>query len=131
MVKSMKHQGHQLDSDMDMVAECKLRKNIYIQKSTEVIELFKFAHPSEVFEAIDIYCMDWYGSNLWKFETDAVRQVFNTWNRMVKDVFNVPYATHTSIVMNLLSERQPVQVDVFLRFQTFVKSLLKSPSDET
>ena len=81
--------------------------------STEVREALRFAQPLHVLRAIEVMCMDAYGSMLWNLESDKAEQFFKSWNTCVKLVYNVPLSTFTYLVegylaSNLISMRNKV-----------------------
>ena len=55
-VNSMAHLGLTLDRDMDMAADCRGRRAIYINKSIETIDYFKFASPDNISSCCETLC---------------------------------------------------------------------------
>ena len=49
----------------------------FIDESVEVRETFGFASPSEVLDAVKLYCGSHYGSMVWSFDSDMAKQYFN------------------------------------------------------
>ena len=64
-VKTAQHLGHELSQMADMEQDSKLKRGVYIDKSTEVRQMFKFAEPFQVLQAIQTYTADFYGAMLW------------------------------------------------------------------
>ena len=129
-VEKLTHLGHIFHQSGTMEEDTRIKRYQYIQKSCEVLDVFKFAAPYEQQRAVKLYCSDYYGSNLWDFSSSEVNKYFNCWNRNVKDSYTVPVETHTFIVENLLSHFPSVQQEVLLRYKKFAHSLLTSPSKE-
>ena len=114
-----------MDEDM------KCKRGSFIGRSTEVREMFVFAQPNQILQAVKTYCFDMYGSMTWSLYSDKAKQVFNTWSTCVKLAWGVPRATHTYLVDNLLSEGIPnIRASVLSRYCKFFSSVKTSPSLE-
>ena len=86
-----------------MEKDCQRARAKFIAKSTEVREALRFAQPLHVLRAIEVMCMDAYGSMLWSLESDKAEQFFKSWNTCVKLVYNVPLNTFTYLVEGYLA----------------------------
>ena len=68
---------------------------------------------------------------LWPLDSLVAGQYFRCWSTSVKLVFNVPRATHTYFVDNLLAAGfQSSRHQILSRYVKFVRGLLSSPSTE-
>ena len=47
-----------------MTSDLKLKRAKFIDKSTEIHEMFCFADPVQVLKTVNVYCGDYYGSML-------------------------------------------------------------------
>ena len=94
-------------------------------------ETFAFGSPVEVLSAVKLYAGSHYGSMLWELDSDITAQYFNAWTTCVKLTWQVPRATHTYFVEQLLSCGQSsVRMDTLARYSRFVRGLRASPSME-
>ena len=94
-------------------------------------ETFGFASPAEVLRAVKLYVGSHYGSMLWELGSNMASQYFNAWSTCVKLTWQVPRATHTYFVDQMLScGMNSVRVDTMARFTKFVRGLVASPSME-
>ena len=85
----------------------------------------------EVLRAIKLYVGSHYGSMLWDLTSDMANQYFNAWSTCVKLAWQVPRATHTYFVDQMLScGIDSVRVDTMSRYTKFVRGLTASPSME-
>ena len=101
----------------------------FIEKSTEVRESFGFAQPNQILQAVNTYCCSMYGSMTWPLFSAKATQVFNCWSTCVKLAWDVPRATHTYLVDNLLCGGIPsIRNSVLARFCKFYHSLTISES---
>ena len=99
--------------------------------SVDVRETFAFGSPVEVLSAVKLYAGSHYGSMLWELDSDMAAQYFNAWTTCVKLTWQVPRATHTYFVEQLLSCGQSsVRMDTLARYSRFVRGLRASPSME-
>ena len=64
-VSTATHLGHELHESGTMNHDAKVKRAEFIDKSVEIREIFSFASPVEVLQALKIYCSSFYGSMLW------------------------------------------------------------------
>ena len=130
-VKSANHLGHELSQDGTMDSDIRMKRAIFIQRSTEVRETFDFAHPVEILRAIKVYCCDFYGSMLMDMQGPVAAQLYNSWKTAVKLAWDVPRETRTYFVDHLLSGGVvSARIDILARFSNFYKKLRLSSSNE-
>ena len=68
---------------------------------------------------------------LWDLGSDMARQYFNAWNTCVKLTWQVPRATHTYFLEQLLSSgHSSVRADILARYTRYIQGLKNSPSKE-
>ena len=58
--------------------DAKLKRGNFIEKSTDIREMFSFSHPSQVLYAVNIHAAHIYGSMLWDLSSEAAKQVFRS-----------------------------------------------------
>ena len=102
-VPSATHLGHELHQDANMSHDCKVKRAKFIDTSTTIRETFSFADPQQIFNAVQIYCCDFYGSMLWNLYGEEAGKFFRCWNTCVKMCWGVPRNTHVYFVDHLLS----------------------------
>ena len=83
-VTSANHIGHTLSQDCTMEEEARSKRMSFITDSTDIREMFAWAHPLQVLEAIRIYCCSFYGSMLWDLYGDEAKKVYRCWNTAAK-----------------------------------------------
>ena len=105
LVETASHLGHELRQMCDMEYDCKVKRAMFVDTSTDIREIFSFAHPDQILSAVNLYAGHFYGGMLWDFCGNANRfsQLCNSWNVCVKLAWNVPRSTHTYMVDNLLT----------------------------
>ena len=114
-----------------MDQDIKMKRASYIDKSTDIREMFAFADPVQVLGAVETYCGDHYGAMLWNLWSPAAGKYFRCWNTCVKLAWDVPRGTHTYFVTNLLAGGfLTVRTKLMTRFVKFFRSLLASVSPE-
>ena len=130
-VLSCIHLGHELAQDGTMATDAKIRRARYIDKSIDIRDMFRFAHPAQVIGALEKYCDDHYGLMLWDLFDDYAGKYFRCWNTAIKLSWDCPRATHTYFVTHLLGCGIPsIREKILTRYVKFFKSLLKSKSPE-
>ena len=130
-VESAVHLGHVLHQSGTMEQDTRTKRAKFIDESVEVRETFGFASPSEVLRAVKLYVGSHYGSMLWELGSGMATQYFNAWTTCVKLAWQVPRATHTYFVENMLNcGLSSVREDTMTRYSRFVRGLMMSPSRE-
>ena len=109
----------------------KAKRADFISKSTDVRDMFKFAQPNQVLEAVRTYCCSMCGAMTWSLCSPQAMQVYNCWNTCVKLAWGLPRSTHSYFVDNLLSGGIPsVRVCLLGCFWKFFEGVLTSSSLE-
>ena len=130
-VPSGNHLGHEIHETGTMDSDVRMKKAAFIQDSTQIRDMFHFASPVEVLQAIKTFSAKLYGSMLWSLRGEAVKQMWNTWNTCVKLTWQVPRETHTYFIDHLLDcGISDLRTHVFARTVKFHRSLRTSPSSE-
>ena len=127
-IDSFTHLGHTLAKDCRINIDTQIKRMTYISKCNEVKETYNFLHPKEMQKIILTFCSAFYGSNLWDFKSKGVKQIYNLWNTMVRDVYGLSRMTRSYIMEQLLSVHHGFKVDILSHFQKFYWKLLQSPS---
>ena len=81
--------------------------------------------------AAEKYCMSLYGSNLYDFNDKEFEMICSAWRTGVKLAWGVHRGCRTFLLQQVLApEVTSLRVNLLLRFRTFFRSLLNSPSPE-
>ena len=114
-----------------MEHDAKVRRAIFIQNSTDIREMFEFAHPAQVLQAVNVYASHFYGSMLWNLYGPGAKQVFWSWNTCVKLAWGVPRWSHNYFVEHVLSGGIPsVRQKVLGEYLGLFQKLIRSESPE-
>ena len=125
------HLGNYLCEDVKTEHDAHLKRITFIDKSTSIREMFGFADPTNILQAIQLYAGSAYGSTQWDLYGEKAGQYYRTWNTAVKLTWQVPRECHTYIVENLLAtEFKSFATRIKTSYVNFFKRLLNSRSDE-
>ena len=114
-----------------MEHDAEVKRAIFIGNSVEIRESFSFASPVEILSAMKVYCSSFYGSMLWDLNGEGASKLFNSWTTAVKLTWDVPRATRSYLVQQVLDAGfTPAKVDILTRYSGFFQNLRKSPSYE-
>ena len=67
-------------------------------KITSVLFDFKDIPTGVKSKLIDTYCLDLYGSQLWKHSTNDVNAFYIAWRKVVRRIWNIPSTTHCNLL---------------------------------
>ena len=110
--------GNQLDTK---IKACK-----YIDKNNSLCQEFYFAHPRTKLEINNIYNSHFTGSQLWDLGSKEVEKLESTYNRSVKIMVDLPWATHRYLIAPL-TERPHLSTLLVKRYTSFISKIEKSP----
>ena len=100
-VDSWPHLGNDLNkhnlcikagSNMDEDLEKKRRK--FVGKCHTLMQEFGFTSPEIKLKIISIYALSFYGSVLWDYTGDSIQRLYNTWNKLVRNLWSFPNTSH-------------------------------------
>ena len=121
-VRSAIHLGHQITTDEDTSADILSSKAIFITKVHELRQELGDQNPEVFIRLVQIYLTSMYGSNLWDLYHNSAGKLFSAWNTLIKNSFNLPFATHRHIVYNITNKTH-LRVALFRRFIKFYSKL--------
>ena len=130
-VTSAFYLGHELHQVGTMEHDAKVKRAIFIENRTNIRELYEFAHPAQVLQAVNVYASHFYGSMLWNLYGVGANQVFRSWNTCVKLAWGVPRWSHNYFVEHVLSAGiDHVRQKILGQYLGFTKKLMNSDSPE-
>ena len=129
-VEHATHLGHELHQDGTMELDTKMKRAGFIENSTEIREMFGFAHPAQVLTAVQIYTCHFYGSMLWDLFGDMSGQVYRAWNTCIKLAWRIPRSSHNYVADHLAGSLPSVKKKIICQFVSFFQKLAKSSSRE-
>ena len=121
-VKSATHLGHTITIDENTSTDILSNKAIFNTKVHELRQELGDQHPEVFIGLVQTYLTSMYGSNLWDLYHNSANRLFSAWNFLIKETFNLPYATHRHIVYNI-TEKTHLRVSLLRRFLNFYKAL--------
>ena len=125
------HLGHELHQTGNMKYDAKVKRASFIEKSTEIREMFSFAHPIQILQSVSTYAAHFYGSMLWNLYGHGANSVFRSWNTCVKLCWGIPRWSHNYFVEHALSPCLPhVRQQILCQYLQFVRKLLNSDVQE-
>ena len=97
----------------------------YINKNIELNQEFFFAHPFTKIKVNKIYNSHFYGSPLWNLFGSGALRIESSYNRSVKIMLDLPYATHRSLIQPLTDDVH-VKLVLIRRFLSFMDKIKNS-----
>ena len=99
-VRSVKHLGNYVNSDMTDKTDCDMKCSNFIGYVNKLKANFGYLQPIVLSNLFKTFCCSFYGSPLWRFNSLS----FFTWNVGVRSIFNLPYRAHTSFLGPLVQQ---------------------------
>ena len=92
-VDSAEHLGHTLHKNCTMEQDARCKRAQFIDRTSDLREIFSFAHPEQIIKAGQVYASDVYGFMLYDLSSQASQSYMKSWNTFVKLAWNVPRST--------------------------------------
>ena len=125
-VSQLKHLGNTISNKMDgNQLDIKIKAASYIDKNNSILQEFYFAHPESKVKLNNIYNGHWTGSQLWKFGSKELDKLEGTYNKSVKIMYDLPWATHRYLIEPLTGLPHVRRIWV-KRYLSFVKMIRNS-----
>ena len=105
--------------------DIKIKAASYIDKNNSILQEFYFAHPESKVKLNNIYSGHWTGSQLWKFGSKELDKLEGTYNKSVKIMYDLPWATHRYLIEPLTGLPHVRRIWV-KRYLSFVKMIRNS-----
>ena len=125
-VNKVKHLGNTITNTVDGCQKDMMIKTArYVDKSNTICQEFYFAHPFTKATINRIYNGHFTGCQLWKMDSKEYDKVVSTFNKSIKIMYDLPWATHRYLIEPLI-ESQHVSRTLIKRFMSFISSIKKS-----
>ena len=123
------HLGHVISEDETMRLDLDLKVNQLIGKFHNLRQQIGQQDPLVMMSLVNIYLLSLYGSNLWDLSSIESYRIDTTFNKLVKNVFNIPYDTHRFIVENISGVKH-IRSKLVKRFRNFYHQLITCGKSE-
>ena len=101
-VTEILHLGNTITSDSYLLESDMKRKNAkYVSRNIEINQEFYFSASETKLTINDIWNSSWYGSVIWDLFCPSAEKIESSWNRSIKIMLNLPYATHRGLLEEL------------------------------
>ena len=117
-VESAKHLGHFISNNESTSDAILQSRGKFISDVHSIRQELGDQNPQVFISLVQTYLCSMYGSNLWDLFSVSADKLFISWNFMLRDTFNLPFATHRYILYNI-SKIQHLRVSLIKRFIKF------------
>ena len=125
-VDRLKHLGNTISNVLDgNQLDIKIKAAKYIDKNNSINQEFYFAHTSTKLKVNNIYNTHFTGSQLWNLGCRELEKLHSTYNKSVKIIFELPFATHRYFI-EPLTEKEHLSRLLMKRFLSFIEKMEKS-----
>ena len=125
-VEDLKHLGNSLQSDNSMKIDISVKRAKFIGKVHSLNQEFYFCNPNVVMNLYNIYNCSFYSSSLYDLFSSKLDQLYSTWNKTVRILFQLPLDTHTYLIETVSKSLHP-KVMLSSRFVNFHKTNSNTP----
>ena len=123
-VQKAKHIGNFLHEDGSTDTDLRVKKGIFIQTAMELNQEFSSLPAHIRWRMNMLYNSHLSGSNIWKFNSYEASHLVSSWNKNIKVIFELPWATHRWVLEEIT--RSNLKFILYARFIKFINSIHKS-----
>ena len=121
-----KHLGTTITNKIDGCEEdLRVKNAMYIEKNIELNQEFCFAHPSTKLTTNKIYNSHYSSSPLWNLFGSGAMRIESSYNRSVKIMLGLPFATHRCLIQPLTGEKH-IKMVLISRYLGFIEKIASS-----
>ena len=121
-----KHLGNTIENKINgMKRDIMNKRATFIDKNNTLIQEFNFAHPKTKMEMNRIYNNHFTGSPIWDLFSRESEMLYNSWNRSVRLMCDLPLQTHRYFLEPLAQTRQ-LKFVLLKRFLSFILQIENS-----
>ena len=126
-VDSLKHLGNMVSNQVNG-GQLDMKQKIarYIDKNCSINQEFFFAHPMTKLTLNKIYNGHFSGSQIWDIFSQGAEKFYSTYNRSVKIMADLPYATHRYLI-EPVSGQPHMSLTLIKNFLNFIDKVRHSP----
>ena len=125
-VDRLKHLGTMVSNQIDgCQVDIQMKRAKYIDRNNSIFQEFSFAHPSSKLKLNTIYNTHFSGSEVWKLFSPGITSFEGSFNKSIKIMCNLPYATHRYLV-EPLSGGLGLRKQLIKKYLRFIQSIKNS-----
>ena len=95
-------------------------------KTNNLLSEFSFSESSTLSRLFKSYCMNVYGSSLWRYNNhNNIERFCIAWRKAIRRLWKIPYRTHNALVY-LINESNSISIILEKRCVKFLWNLLNS-----
>ena len=122
-IDSAKYLGNKITSSINGLHEDILIKRVkFIERNSELLQEFYFAHPELLCKLNKIYNSSFFGSVLWDLTSRNVNMIINSWSVSVRLMWDLPRQTHRKFIESLGGVHAKTMI--YTRFIKFIQSIM-------
>ena len=126
----IKHLGNTISNKVDgNQLDIKVKTAKYVDRSNSLFQEFSFAHPYTRNRVNSIFNFHFTGSQLWSLNCREMEKLESTYNKSVKVMFDMPWATHRYYIEPMTEQPhlRKVLIKRYLSFLAKIKTCEKKP----
>ena len=120
--ESANYLGNTITSEINgLLDDTKIKRARYIEKNSEILQEFFFAHPKVKCNINRIYNSSFPGSVLWDLSSRNTDMLLNSWSVSVRYMWDLPLKTHRHFIEALGGMHAKTML--YTRFTKFIQQV--------
>ena len=123
-VSKAKHIGNYLHEGGTTDLDVRVKKGMFIQTAMELEQEFHCLPAAQKMRLNMLYNSHFCSSSIWRFEGEEAHHLFSSWNKNIKMIYDLPWATHRWVLEEITGTS--LKDMLFSRFFKFLNAIKKS-----
>ena len=120
---NIRHLGNYIDCSNRDIVDCGIKKGMFIGYVNKLRSNYDTLQPHILINLFKSYCCSFYGSMLWKYNSEGFDKICKSWNIAIRTLLRLPFNTHTRYLGPLIGQQHYTYTIICSRFLIFVECI--------
>lgn len=125
--QDVRHLGNYFNTYLDSSIDSNKKCSYFIGYFNKLYSNFMHVQPDTLSNLFKSYCCSYYGSFLWKYNSNGFLRCCTQWNKAVRCMYNLPYNAHRWILGPLIGQPH-ISQQLHIRDIKFIYRMLDCPN---
>ena len=126
-VNSCVHLGNEICTDYHNVLINNAIRDMNIRFNSLMAD-FSYCDSATLSILFKTYCMNVYGSQIWKYNDKALNKLYTCWRKTIRILYKIPYRTHNNLIHSIMKS-YPIDIILEKRCIKYIWNLINTEQD--
>lgn len=109
-VQKVQHLGHAINNKLNDVDDVIAKRAAFVGQVNFIINTFKQLKSKILYNIFNIYCMSFFGSQLWKLNAELLGPLNTSYNIALRKILQLPHNSHRAILYSMAAGRSLTEI---------------------